>query len=180
MKELKGTKTEKNLQEAFAGESMARNKYTYFASKAKKDGYVQIAAIFEETAGNEKEHAKMWYKLLNGGKVSDTPTNLEDAANGENFEWTDMYDRMAKEADEEGFPEIAEKFRAVGEIEKHHEERYRKLLQNINDKVVFSRDGDVIWQCANCGHIVIGKDAPEICPVCDHPQSYFQIKAENY
>ena len=180
MKELKGTKTEKNLQEAFAGESMARNKYTYFASKAKKDGYVQIAAIFEETAGNEKEHAKMWYKLLNGGKVSDTATNLEDAANGENFEWTDMYDRMAKEADEEGFPEIAEKFRAVGEIEKHHEERYRKLLQNINDKVVFSRDGDVIWQCANCGHIVIGKDAPEMCPVCDHPQSYFQIKAENY
>ena len=180
MKELKGTKTEKNLQEAFAGESMERNKYTYFASKAKKDGYVQIAAIFEETAGNEKEHAKMWYKLLNGGKVSDTATNLEDAANGENFEWTDMYDRMAKEADEEGFPEIAEKFRAVGEIEKHHEERYRKLLQNINDKVVFSRDGDVIWQCANCGHIVIGKDAPEICPVCDHPQSYFQIKAENY
>ena len=180
MKELKGTKTEKNLQEAFAGESMARNKYTYFASKAKKDGYVQIAAIFEETAGNEKEHAKMWYKLLNGGKVSDTATNLEDAANGDNFEWTDMYDRMATEADEEGFPEIAEKFRAVGEIEKHHEERYRKLLQNINDKVVFSRDGDVIWQCANCGHIVIGKDAPEICPVCDHPQSYFQIKAENY
>ena len=180
MKELKGTKTEKNLQEAFAGESMARNKYTYFASKAKKDGYVQIAAIFEETAGNEKEHAKMWYKLLNGGKVSDTAINLEDAANGENFEWTDMYDRMAKEADEEGFPEIAEKFRAVGEIEKHHEERYRKLLQNINDKIVFSRDGDVIWQCANCGHIVIGKDAPEICPVCDHPQSYFQIKAENY
>ena len=180
MKELKGTKTEKNLQEAFAGESMARNKYTYFASKAKKDGYVQIAALFEETAGNEKEHAKMWYKLLNGGKVSDTATNLEDAANGENFEWTDMYDRMAKEADEEGFPEIAEKFRAVAEIEKHHEVRYRKLLQNINDKVVFSRDGDVIWQCANCGHIVIGKDAPEICPVCDHPQSYFQIKAENY
>lgn len=180
MKELKGTKTEKNLQEAFAGESMARNKYTYFASKAKKDGYVQIAAIFEETAGNEKEHAKMWYKLLNGGKVSDTATNLEDAANGENFEWTDMYDRMAKEADEEGFHEIAEKFRAVGEIEKHHEERYRKLLQNINDKVVFSRAGDVIWQCANCGHIVIGKNAPEICPVCDHPQSYFQIKAENY
>ena len=180
MKELKGTKTEKNLQEAFAGESMARNKYTYFASKAKKDGYVQIAAIFEETAGNEKEHAKMWYKLLNGGKVRDTATNFEDAANGDNVEWTDMYDRMAKEADEEGFPEIAEKFRAVGEIEKHHEERYRKLLQNINDKVVFSRDGDVIWQCANCGHIVIGKDAPEICPVCDHPQSYFQIKAENY
>ena len=180
MKELKGTKTEKNLQEAFAGESMARNKYTYFASKAKKDGYVQIAAIFEETAGNEKEHAKMWYKLLNGGKVSDTATNLEDAANGENFEWTDMYDRMAKEADEEGFPEIAEKFRAVGEIEKHHEERYRKLLQNIEDKVVFSRDGDCIWQCRNCGHIVVGKAAPEVCPVCDHPQSFFEIKAENY
>lgn len=180
MKELKGTRTEKNLQEAFAGESMARNKYSYFASKAKKDGYVQIAAIFEDTAANEKEHAKMWYKLLNGGKVSDTVVNLEDAANGENFEWTDMYDRMAQEADEEGFPEIAEKFRGVAAIEKHHEERYRKLLQNIKDKVVFSRDGDVIWQCANCGHIVIGKDAPEVCPVCDHPQSYFQIKAENY
>jgi rubrerythrin len=180
MKELKGTKTEKNLQEAFAGESMARNKYTYFASKAKKDGYVQIAAIFEETAGNEKEHAKMWYKYLNGGKVSDTIVNLEDAANGENFEWTDMYDRMAREADEEGFTEIAEKFRAVGAIEKEHEARYRKLLDNIKKEIVFSRDGDVIWQCANCGHIVIGKKAPEVCPVCDHPQSYFQIKAENY
>ena len=180
MKELKGTKTEKNLQEAFAGESMARNKYTYFASKAKKDGYVQIAAIFEETAGNEKEHAKMWYKYLNGGKVSDTIANLEDAANGENFEWTDMYDRMAREADEEGFTEIAEKFRAVGAIEKEHEARYRKLLDNIKKEIVFSRDGDVIWQCANCGHIVIGKKAPEVCPVCDHPQSYFQIKAENY
>ena len=180
MKELKGTKTEKNLQEAFAGESQARNKYSYWASKAKKDGYVQIAAIFEETANNEKEHAKMWFKLLEGGAIKSTPEHLEAAANGENFEWTDMYDGMAKEADEEGFPEIAEKFRAVGEIEKHHEERYRKLLQNINDKVVFSRDGDVIWQCANCGHIVIGKNAPEICPVCDHPQSYFQIKAENY
>ena len=180
MKELKGTKTEKNLQEAFAGESMARNKYTYFASKAKKDGYVQIAAIFEETAGNEKEHAKMWYKYLNDGKVSDTIANLEDAANGENFEWTDMYDRMAREADEEGFTEIAEKFRAVGAIEKEHEARYRKLLDNIKKEIVFSRDGDVIWQCANCGHIVIGKKAPEVCPVCDHPQSYFQIKAENY
>ena len=180
MKELKGTKTEKNLQEAFAGESMARNKYTYFASKAKKDGYVQIAAIFEETAGNEKEHAKMWYKYLNGGKVSDTIVNLEDAANGENFEWTDMYDRMAREADEEGFTEIAEKFRAVGAIEKEHEARYRKLLDNIKKEIVFSRDGDVIWQCANCGHIVIGKKAPEVCPVCDHPQSYFQIKAANY
>ena len=180
MKELKGTKTEKNLQEAFAGESMARNKYTYFASKAKKDGYVQIAAIFEETAANEKEHAKMWYKLLNGGKVSDTVKNLEDAASGENFEWTDMYARMAQEAREEGFDEIDEKFEGVAAIEKEHEERYRKLLKNINDKKVFSKDGDVIWQCANCGHIVIGKQAPEICPVCDHPQSYFQVKAENY
>ena len=179
MKELKGTKTEKNLQEAFAGESMARNKYSYWASKAKKDGYVQIAAIFEETAANEKEHAKMWFKLLNGG-IDSTEKNLEAAAAGENFEWTDMYDRMAREADEEGFPEIAEKFRGVGAIEKHHEERYRKLLQNINDKRVFSKDGDVIWQCANCGHIVIGKDAPEVCPVCDHPQAYFQVKAENY
>jgi rubrerythrin len=180
MKDLKGTKTEQNLKEAFAGESMARNKYSYFASKAKKDGYVQIAAIFEETAANEKEHAKMWYKLLNGGKVSDTRTNLADAAGGENFEWTDMYARMAKEAREEGFPEIAEKFEQVAAIEKHHEERYRKLLKNIEDEIVFSRDGDVIWQCANCGHIVIGKKAPEVCPVCDHPQSYFQIKAENY
>ena len=180
MKELKGTKTEQNLKEAFAGESMARNKYTYFASKAKKDGYVQIAAIFEETAANEKEHAKMWYKYLNGGSVSDTKTNLADAASGENFEWTDMYARMAKEAREEGFEEIAETFEQVGAIEKHHEERYRKLLKNIEDEVVFSREGDVIWQCSNCGHIVIGKKAPEVCPVCDHPQSYFQIKAENY
>ena len=180
MKELRGTKTEKNLQEAFAGESMARNKYTYFASKAKKDGFVQIAAIFEETAANEKEHAKMWYKLLNGGSVSDTVTNLEAAAKGENFEWTDMYDRMAREAEEEGFTEIAEKFRGVAAIEKAHEERYRKLLDNIKSEIVFSRDGDVIWQCANCGHIVVGKKAPEICPVCDHPQSYFHIKAENY
>ena len=180
MKDLKGTKTEKNLQEAFAGESMARNKYSYFASKAKKDGYVQIANIFEETAANEKEHAKMWYKLLNGGKVSDTIDNLLDAANGENFEWTDMYERMAREAREEGFPEIAEKFEGVAAIEKEHEARYRKLLKNIQDEVVFSRDGDVIWQCANCGHIVIGKKAPEVCPVCDHPQSYFQIKPDNY
>ena len=171
MKELKGTKTEQNLKEAFAGESMARNKYSYFASRAKKDGYVQIAAIFEETAANEKEHAKMWYKYLNGGSVSDTKANLADAANGENFEWTDMYARMAKEAREEGFEEIAQKF---------DEERYRKLLKNIEDAVVFSREGDVIWQCANCGHIVIGKKAPEVCPTCDHPQSYFQIKPENY
>jgi len=180
MKDLKGTKTEKNLQEAFAGESMARNKYTYFASKAKKDGFVQIAALFEETAANEKEHAKIWYKLLNGGSVSDTPANLEDAANGENFEWTDMYARMAREAREEGFEEIAKKFEMVGAIEKHHEERYRRLLKNIQDKVVFSKEGDVIWQCSNCGHIVVGKEAPEVCPVCDHPQSYFQVLAENY
>ena len=179
MKELKGTKTEKNLQEAFAGESQARNKYSYWASKAKKDGYVQIAAIFEETAANEKEHAKMWFKLLEGG-IKDTASNLEAAAGGENFEWTDMYARMAKEAREEGFDEIVAKFELVGAIEKHHEERYRKLLKNIEDAVVFSREGDVIWQCSNCGHIVIGKKAPEVCPVCDHPQSYFQIKAENY
>ncbi len=180
MKNLKGTKTEQNLMEAFAGESMARNKYTYFASKAKKDGFVQIANIFEETAANEKEHAKMWYKYLNGGAVSDTLTNLQSAAEGENSEWTDMYARMAKEARAEGFDEIAEKFEQVAAIEKHHEERYRKLLQNIKDKVVFSRDGDCIWQCSNCGHIVVGKQAPEECPVCAHPQSYFQILAENY
>ena len=177
---LKGTKTEKNLLEAFAGESQARNKYTYFASKAKKDGYVQIASIFEETAANEKEHAKIWYKYLHGGSVPDTIANLEDAANGENFEWTDMYARMAKEAREEGFEEIALKFEMVGAIEKEHEERYRKLLANIKEGLVFSRDGDMVWQCANCGHIVIGPKAPEICPVCDHPQSYFQLKAENY
>ncbi|MCR5298215.1 MAG: rubrerythrin family protein [Paludibacteraceae bacterium] len=180
MKELKGTKTEKNLQEAFAGESMARNKYTYFASKAKKDGYVQIAALFEETAANEKEHAKMWYKLLNGGSVSDTATNLEAAASGENFEWTDMYQRMAEEARSEGFDEIAEKFEQVAAIEKEHEARYRALLKNVQEKKVFSKDGDAVWQCANCGHIVVGKSAPEVCPVCDHPQSYFQIRAENY
>ena len=180
MKSLKGTKTEKNLQEAFAGESMARNKYTFFASKAKKDGYVQISNIFLETAANEKEHAELWYKYLNGGKVSDTATNLEDAAGGENFEWTDMYARMAREAREEGFDEIAEKFEMVGAIEKEHEERYRKLLSNIEQKKVFSKDGDAIWQCANCGHIVIGKMAPEECPVCNHAQAYFQVKAENY
>jgi len=179
-KSLAGTKTEKNLQEAFAGESMARNKYTYFASKAKKDGFNQIAAIFEETAANEKEHAKMWYKYLNGGSVSDTAANLLDAATGENHEWTDMYARMAREAREEGFLEIAKKFEMVAAIEKHHEERYRKLLKNVNDKKVFSKDGDVIWQCANCGHIVVGKQAPEVCPVCDHPQSYFQVEATNY
>src|SRR5574344_2328605 len=180
MKSLKGTKTEKNLQEAFAGESMARNKYTYFASKAKKDGYVQIAAIFEETAANEKEHAKLWYKYLNGGQVNDTEANLADAASGENYEWTDMYARMAKEAKEEGFDEIAEKFAGVAAIEKTHEERYRKLLKNVKDKKVFSKDGDCIWQCANCGHIVIGKTAPEVCKVGAQTQSYFQVKAEKY
>ena len=179
-KELKGTKTEKNLMEAFAGESMARNKYTYFASKAKKDGFVQISKIFEETAANEKEHAELWFKYLNGGKISDTAANLAEAAAGENAEWTDMYARMAKEAEEEGFPEIAAKFAMVGEIEKHHEERYRKLLKNIEDKVVFSREGDCIWQCSNCGHIVVGKAAPEECPVCHHAQAYFQLFAENY
>ncbi|MBQ9591874.1 MAG: rubrerythrin family protein [Paludibacteraceae bacterium] len=180
MKSLKGTKTEKNLQEAFAGESQARNKYTYYASKAKKDGYEQIAALFEETAGNEKEHAKLWFKYLHDGKVPDTITNLKDAANGENFEWTDMYDRMAREADEEGFTEIAEKFRLVGAIERLHEERYRKLLANIEQGIVFSRDGDKVWICRNCGHVVVGKQAPDTCPCCDHPQSFFELKAENY
>ena len=178
--ELKGSKTEKNLLEAFAGESMARNKYTYFASKAKKDGFVQISKIFEETAANEKEHAKMWYKYLNCGSVSDTAANLKDAAEGENFEWTDMYARMAKEAREEGFEEIALKFEYVAKVEKEHEERYRKLLANVEGDLVFSKDGDVIWQCINCGHIVVGKKAPEICPTCNHPQSYFQVKPENY
>ena len=180
MKELKGTKTEKNLMEAFAGESQAHTKYLYYASKAKKDGYVQISNLFIETALNEKEHAKLWFKYLHGGEVPATTQNLEDAANGEYFEWTDMYERMAKEAEEEGFEEIAEKMRMVGAIEKHHEERYRQLLKNINDEIVFSREGDVIWQCSNCGHIVIGKKAPQICPVCNHPQSYFQIEARNY
>ena len=180
MQELKGTKTEKNLQDAFAGESMARNKYTYFASKAKKEGYVQIANIFEETAANEKEHAKIWYKLLHNGEVPDTATNLLDAATGENYEWTDMYARMAQEAREEGFARIAFLFDAVAAIEKEHEERYRKLLKNVEDKIVFSRDGDAIWHCTNCGHIVIGKSAPNMCPVCAHEKAYFQIKAENY
>ena len=180
MKDLKGTKTEKNLQEAFAGESQARNKYTYFASKARKDGYEQIAAIFEETANNEKEHAKMWFKLLEGGAVRSTRENLKAAAEGENYEWTDMYDRMAREAEEEGFHEIAEKFRGVGAIEKRHEERYRKLLQNIEDAIVFSREGDAIWVCRNCGHVVVGKQAPKVCPVCAHPQSYFELQANNF
>ena len=178
--ELKGSKTEQNLLAACAGESQARNKYTYFASKAKKDGYEQIAAIFEETANNEKEHAKMWFKELNGGDIPSTPENLLAAAEGENYEWTDMYEGFAKTAEEEGFIALAKKFRMVAEIEKMHEERYRKLLDNINDGVVFSRDGDTIWQCRNCGHIVIGKKAPNVCPVCNHPQSYFEIKKENY
>jgi rubrerythrin len=180
MKELKGTKTEKNLQEAFAGESQARNKYTYFASKARKDGYEQIAAIFEETANNEKEHAKLWFKYLEGGELKDTKSNLEAAAAGENYEWTDMYARMAKEAEEEGFKEIAAKFRMVGAIEKHHEERYKKLVGNIEGGVVFSRDDERIWKCRNCGHIVVGKYAPKVCPVCNHPQSFFEIDAQNY
>ncbi len=176
---IKGTQTEKNLQTAFAGESQARNKYTYFASQAKKEGYEQIAAIFQETADNEKEHAKMWYKLLNGG-VGTTAENLKDAAEGENYEWTDMYAGFAKTAREEGFEAIAKLFEGVAAIEKHHEERYRKLLKNVEDKIVFSSEGDAIWQCRNCGHIVIGKEAPKVCPVCAHPQAYFQIEAQNY
>lgn len=176
---LKGSKTEKNLEAAFAGESMARNKYTYYASKAKKDGYVQMSKIFEETAANEKEHAKIWFKLLNDG-IGSTPENLTAAASGENYEWTDMYPTFAKEAREEGFDEIAALFEQVAEIEKHHEERYKKLLQNIEGGLVFSRDSDMIWQCSNCGHIVIGKQAPEICPVCSHPQSYFELAAQNF
>ena len=179
-KELRGTKTEKNLQDAFAGESQARNKYTYYASKAKKEGYVQIAKIFEETAANEKEHAKIWFKLLHDGEIPTTTVNLKDAADGENYEWTDMYDRMAVEAREEGFDHIARLFDMVGAIEKEHEERYRKLLANVEGGLVFSRDGDMMWQCSNCGHIVIGKQAPEMCPVCAHPKAYFEIKATNY
>ena len=180
MKELKGTKTEKNLLEAFAGESQARNKYSYFASRAKKDGYEQIAALFEETANNEKEHAKLWFKYLEGGAIQDTMTNLKSAAERENYEWTDMYERMAREAEEEGFTEIAAKMRGVAAIEKHHEERYLQLLKNIEEGVVFTREGDKIWKCRNCGHIVIGKKAPELCPVCAHPKSYFEIAAQNY
>ncbi|MBO7276982.1 MAG: rubrerythrin family protein [Bacteroidales bacterium] len=180
MMELKGTKTEKNLQAAFAGESQAHTKYLYYASQAKKDGYVQMANLFEETALNEKEHAKIWFKLLHGGEVPETMTNLKDAAAGENYEWTDMYATFAKEAQEEGFTKIAKLFEMVAKIEKEHEERYRKLLKNIEDGVVFSKENDTVWQCANCGHIIIGKKAPKICPVCDHPQSYFQVRAENY
>ena len=178
--ELKGTKTEQNLMTAFAGESQARNKYTYFASKARKDGYEQIAAIFEETANNEKEHAKIWFKLLNGGDISSTEENLASAADGENYEWTDMYAEFAKTAREEGFEHIAFLFEGVAKIEKEHEERYRKLLSNINDKLVFSSDGDAIWVCRNCGHIHIGKEAPKVCPICSHPQAYFERKAINY
>ena len=180
MKELKGSRTEANLMAAFAGESQARNKYTYYASKAKKEGYVQIAKIFEETANNEKEHAKLWFKLLHDGEVPTTSVNLLDAAEGENYEWTDMYAGFAKEAKEEGFDTIAYLFEAVAKIEKEHEERYRKLLANVENGLVFSRDGDMIWQCSNCGHIVVGKKAPELCPVCKHPKAYFEIKAENY
>lgn len=177
--ELKGSKTEANLQAAFAGESMATNKYTYFASKAKKDGYQQIAAIFEETAANEREHAKMWYKLINGG-IDSTLKNLGHAAEGENYEWTDMYENFAKTAEEEGFTELAHKFRLVAAIEKHHEERYRALLRNVETAEVFKRSEIKVWECRNCGHIVVGKEAPEVCPVCNHPQSYFEIHAENY
>lgn len=180
MKELKGSRTEANLMAAFAGESQARNKYTYYTSKAKKDGYVQIAQIFEETAANEKEHAKIWFKLLHGGQVPETLDNLQDAAGGEHFEWTDMYREFAEQATEEGFDQIAYLFQEVGKIEKMHEERFRKLISNIEGNCVFSKDGDTIWECANCGHIHIGKRAPEICPVCSHPQAYFQVKAENY
>lgn len=180
MKELKGTKTEANLQTAFAGESQAHTKYLYYASQAKKDGYVQISKLFEETAHNEKEHAKIWFKLLHGGKVPGTECNLADAASGENYEWTDMYATFAKEARAEGFEEIAILFEGVAAVEKVHEERYRKLLGNIKEGIVFSRDNEMIWECSNCGHIVIGKKAPEKCPVCSHEQAYFQIHAENY
>ena len=180
MENLKGTKTEANLQAAFAGESQARNKYTYYASKAKKEGYQQIAALFEETANNEKEHAKIWFKLLHEGEIAGTEDNLKDAAAGEHYEWTDMYATFAKEAREEGFDRIALLFEMVAQIEKEHEERYRKLLGNLETGIVFSRDQDTIWQCSNCGHIMVGKKAPEMCPVCAHPQAYFQIKAENY
>jgi rubrerythrin len=177
-KSLKGTKTEANLMAAFAGESQARNKYTYYASKAKKDGYEQIAALFEETAAQEKEHAKMWFKLFHG--IGTTEENLRDAAAGENEEWTDMYPTMAREAREEGFEEIAVLFEGVAAVEKAHEERYRRLLESVEGNMVFSREGDCIWQCRNCGHLHFGKEAPEICPVCSHPKAYFQLKPENY
>lgn len=177
---LEGTKTQANLMAAFAGESQAHTKYAYYASKAKKDGFVQIADIFTETSKNEKEHAKIWFKILHDNNIPDTATNLQDAADGENYEWTDMYATFAQEAREEGFAEIAFLFEEVGKIEKEHEERYRKLLENVEGGLVFSRDEDKIWQCTNCGHIVIGKEAPQVCPVCSHPKAYFQIKAENY
>ena len=180
MAELKGSKTEQNLMTAFAGESQAHTKYLYYASKAIKDGYIQIGKLFEDTAKNEKEHAKIWFKFLHGGEVPGTVANLEDAAAGENYEWTDMYAGFAKTAKEEGFEDIAFLFEKVDTIEKTHEERYRKLLENVKGGVVFSREQDMIWECSNCGHIVIGKKAPEVCPVCKHPKSYFQIKAENY
>lgn len=176
--ELKGSKTEKNLQTAFAGESQARNKYTYFASVARKEGYEQIAAIFEETANNEKEHAKMWFKELGG--LKDTASNLKAAAEGENYEWTDMYETFAREAEEEGFKAIAFKFREVGKIEKAHEERYRALLNNVEMKAVFEKSEETMWECRNCGHLVIGKKAPQVCPVCNHPQSYFEVRKSNY
>ena len=180
MKELNGTKTQANLMTAFAGESKARNKYNYYASKAKKEGYEQIAAIFEETAGNEKEHAKMWFKLLCGGEIPDTITNLEDAANGENHEWTEMYEEFAQTAKEEGFDDIARLFAAVGKIEKEHEARYRKLLDNIKEEKVFKKEDSVVWVCRNCGHVHVGKVAPRVCPTCNHPQSYFELRSENY
>ena len=178
--ELKGTKTEKNLWTAFAGESQARNKYTFYASKARKDGYVQIAKIFEETAANEKEHAELWFKALHGDAIPGTADNLLDAAEGENYEWTDMYDEFAKTADEEGFHALAAKFRMVGEIEKHHEERYRALLKNVETASVFEKSEVKVWECRNCGHIVVGTKAPQVCPVCAHPQSYFEVHEENY
>ena len=180
MKDLKGTKTEANLMAAFAGESQARNKYTYYASKAKKDGYEQIAELFTETANNEKEHAKIWFKLLHDGNVPDTVANLKDAAAGENYEWTDMYKSFAEDAKAEGFDHIAYLFEQVAAIEKEHEERYRKLLANIEEGIVFSRDGDMVWICRNCGHIHVGKTAPEVCPVCAHPKAYFELRAKNY
>ena len=180
MKDLKGTKTEANLMAAFAGESQARNKYTYYASKAKKEGYEQIAALFLETANNEKEHAKIWFKLLHGGEMPDTMANLKDAADGENYEWTDMYAKMAVEAREEGFTEIAEMMEGVAKIEKHHEERYRALLKNVETSKVFEKSEVKVWECRNCGHIIVGTKAPEVCPVCNHPQSYFEVHAENY
>lgn len=178
--ELKGSKTEANLKEAFAGECQARTKYTFYAAKARKDGYVQIADLFEETSDNEKEHAKLWFKLLHGDDIPETSINLQDAADGEHYEWTDMYDGFARTAEEEGFKRIAALFRGVAAIEKHHEERYLDLLKNVKDGIVFSRDGEQIWKCINCGHIHVGKKAPQICPVCAHPQAYFELVARNY